>query len=432
MTNKSPLSQSNSEWDATQLTRRTLLHLTIVLVLMLLQPSGGFTADLPSKWDISLPALPLQNIKIEANSLPEAWQEAATSILLRSVLLISEDTPTQAPFAFEKAICTGKDVLDALVAAYPGYTWTSDPTTGIIWVHSAKSAYDGILSAKITVPNSQLGLPMLGGVLGTLTGIPSLGLVGGGRSRSSTYDYPVDLPAGTYSVRDILNRCCLANPTKTFYIRPDASNRLIIQAGNLNSDEIPAPRPGALSFWTIEIGPAANGVPSSDEIATALASANARIRWAARAYLEATIWTTPFDKIVADSIPPEKGVWMALGILNVLVRSTNHITHYPSVERLQKECSEDFYLKGDPKCAILVACELARVAQDTKGLELVAKRKLTQNDLSGVMSDLCWSARGSRLLCDKIVQLNPDWAGFSKDTMMSLDKGVQLNLLEKP
>ena len=69
------------------------------------------------------------------------------------------------------------------------------------------------------VNKDTLALPMLN-LLGSMAGnntplyLPLWGL--SGVASENTNNYAVDLPAGIYTVRDILNLCCVANHAITF------------------------------------------------------------------------------------------------------------------------------------------------------------------------------------------------------------------------
>jgi hypothetical protein len=87
-----------------------------------------------SNWDQSLTKLALQNVRIHASSLTEAWKAASTKYLVRSVLVASDRAFEALPFAYESVICTVKQLYDAVAATY-GLHWVQDEDTGVAWFH---------------------------------------------------------------------------------------------------------------------------------------------------------------------------------------------------------------------------------------------------------------------------------------------------------
>lgn len=400
----------------------------------------GFAASLEtfSSWDLTLPALELQHVRIKANSLQQAWQRiASTDLLLRSVLVVSDEADTVGDFTFEKEKCTAKELFDEVVAAYPKYTWTQDKLTGITWFHPANVRYDQILMTRIEVAGDLLGIPLHTGLLMPIREKNSaIRVKRFGSLYLNTVDFAVDLPRGSYTLRDVLNRCCLANITKTFFVSSSYDGRVSIEPVNLvtrfnkmdepNPTTAPqmsasGPGPGALHFWKTQIGIPQAGVPTTGEIISSLSSADPKVRLAARQYAEATFWTNPPDKLIAEADSPEKALWAALAATSIMVR-TEEATLTAAISVLKKHASEELLTKGNPHLAVATALELARVGKDMKALEIVSKRKLIDTDLSGIRSDLCRICRGSKLVRDKLLELQPPWSGFSKETIQSLEK----------
>lgn len=341
------------------------------------------------EWDRTLPGLPLKNVKVRANSLSEAWKLLSADYLVRSVLVVPDYEAGPPTFEFESAACTVRDLHEALAAAYK-LAWTQDPQTGVTWLHPLTVPYQRILPSKIQLFHPQPGLPMQSGILEALEegGAAGITVKRWGSLFLNTFDYAVDIPVGTYTLRELLNVCCLANPTKTFFLRVKDGESLIT-AVNLVSDQVPSTRAGSLFFWDVEIGSKrGSDAPAQEEMMMALANSAVQVRHAARNYLEAGIWSVDIDNWLNRGSSPAKALWTCIGIASILVRS-EEATHLASVEMMKRLATAAFLVECEPGLAILIALDLARLTRDSAALEIVAKRNLSSADIEHITSDAC-------------------------------------------
>lgn len=342
-----------------------------------------------SSWDQGLPHLVLDHVKIHVSSLAEGWKTFSTEYLLRSVLVVAESASQETPFDYQSTRCTVQDLYDAFAATY-GLAWARDEQTGVTWFHPAGLLYDRILSTRVQVAWDHLGLPMQSGILEPLaTGIASS--ITAKRWSSlfqNTFNYAVDIPAGAYAVRDLLNLCCVANPTKTFVVQIGQSGTLVT-AVNLVSDRMVVVPLGALHLWDVQIDKGrGKGTPGHQRVMAKMADPQADVRRAARIYLEAIIWSVRVDEWVAGGTSAAQTLWTCIGIASVLVRS-EAATHQASIETMKRLATDDFLTECEPALAVMTALELARLTKDTRGLDIVEKRKFATIELAGVASDAC-------------------------------------------
>src|SRR5262249_37333476 len=142
---------------------------------------------------------------------------------------------------------------DAFAARYR-LAWVQDERTRVAWFHPAGLAYDRILEARVQVVRDHLGLPMQSGILEPLGAKRTTGITvkQWGSVFQNTFNFAVDVPAGVHTVRDILNLCCVANPTKTFSVRV-GDGGVFATAVNLVPDKMDSVPVGVLDFWDKEI-----------------------------------------------------------------------------------------------------------------------------------------------------------------------------------
>jgi len=129
--------------------------------------------SMASVWDFALPAMELNNVEINAVSLQDAWKQISTHFLLRSILVVSDNSLMNTPFSFKAAKCSGQDVLNAVTASYHDFMWTQESNTGVIWFHPKDLALGHILSPKIRIADEQLGVPMQKGILEPIEDVPN-------------------------------------------------------------------------------------------------------------------------------------------------------------------------------------------------------------------------------------------------------------------
>ena len=342
-----------------------------------------------STWDQDLTKLVLDNVKVHASSFTGVWKDVSTEYLARSVLIASDRALEGMPFDYESASCTVQDFYDAF-AATCGLAQVQDENTGVTWLHPVELAYDRILETRVQVVRDHLGLPMQSGILEPLGVNSTTGITvkQWGSAFRNTFDFAVDVPAGAYTVRDILNLCCVANPTKTFFVRVGAGG-VFVTAVNLVPEKMRSVPVGALNFWDVEIRQGrGESVPTAEQVMGMLAHQEAEVRRAARSYLEAIIWSAQVDEWVGRSSSTEQALWTCLGVTSVLVRSEG-ATHRASIETMKRLATDDFLAECEPGLAVMTALDLARLTEDARALEVVKKRNLGATELAGVTSDAC-------------------------------------------
>ena len=405
--------------------RRPLAVSSLVLVVM---GSATFAQEIvvDSSWDRNLPEVELENVSVKADSLNEAWGDMGKDYLLRTVLFYSLEAVPEQPFSFRARNCLARELFDALASAY-GFTWTQDNRTGVIWFHPIACPYTEIAPNELVVDADERGLPMQTAILEAIrdpwperTGL-DLEVKQGGDAFTHTFSYPVDIPAGTYTVRDLLNTCCVAQVSKTFGVSllelPDRVQTYIVPV-TLATMGRSAPPTGALEFWKIEIGPLAKGQPTDREIMRRLADPNPRLRWAVCAYTRANIHSLDPDEWVCDVYTTgEPAVWVALGASRVTF-PTGEWGPPEYLTRFRGELTEELLLTGDPAVAILSAMEYARLSGDTSKIDIVSRRGLTPEDVPEIASEAARIIRASETVWQalqakstKIALRTSEWAG---------------------
>jgi hypothetical protein len=361
-----------------------------------------------SSWDQGLPLLVLDHVDIHASSLTEGWKTFSTGYLLRSVLVMAETSLQGLPFDYQATRCMVQDLYDAFAATY-GLAWVQDEPTGVTWFLPAGILYDRILATRVRAARDQLGLPMQSGILEPLeTGAPrDVNVKRWSSLFQNTFNYAVDIPPGAYTVRDLLNLCCVANPTKTFLVQMGQSGALVT-AVNLVPDRIAAVPAGALHLWDVAIDQGGGtDTPAHQRLMTKLADPHAEVRHAARSYLEAIISSVRVDDWLADGTSPAQTLWTCIGIASVLVRS-EAATHQASIEIMKRLATDDFLAECEPALAMMTALELARLAKDARALDIVEKRKFGTIELAGVASDACRVAALSAYVREILQAKNAD------------------------
>jgi len=359
----------------------------LALFLACLQANSAKGGVVSSQWDRNLPNLTLENVSINASSLSDAWKNISTEHLVRSVLVTLDQTPDARTFDYQSPRCTLRELYDAIAARYE-ITWTQDERTGVAWFYPKELLIEDVLSAKVHIDQDHFGLPMQAGVLEPLSVDNGTGIrvKQWGTLFQNTFNYAVDVPAGEYTIRDILNLCCIANPTKTFFVQV-SNDASFITAVNLVSDKVRPVPVGALRWWDAEIGPR-NGVPTEAQVIAALADDKPEIRRAARNYVEATVWNVPLDELANRASSSSDSLWTSIGITSILVRS-EQATHLASIETMKRLATGDLLTNSEPGLAVMIALDLSRLTKDSRALDVVKKRDLKDNELTGIISDAC-------------------------------------------
>lgn len=396
--------------------------------------------DRVSEWDRMLPTIELRDVHIGYPSPQEQWRKAhnipvgiggqsltrqwetmSRNLQLRSILYLPSELETNSPFTFNADKCTAKQLFDAFVSHFASMCWTQDITSGIIWLIPKGVDYGQLLTNRWAVAKDQYGLPMFSEVLVPMCASVHLGTAGPqGGLFFATFDYPVNLPSGSYTIREILNQCCVCNPMKNFgvFVNPRGT---LIQPDNLLPDMgLTSVTPGALAFWQAVVNSEQLQPPDLPTVIDALAAKDEHIRWGARCYIELTSRGTSYDDLVAQAPTVGNGLWAAIGCLNVLKRDPRHFTHVSSIQRMEQSFDPGLFESGDPALAAVVALEMVWHSQDTRGLALIAKRKVTDDQLYGVKSDLYWIMRLSPLVRQKILEYRITWFSLTRDEVLSM------------
>lgn len=352
------------------------------------------------EWDRQLPVMELGKVQLAGDSLTQAWQAMGEKWLLRTVLVVTPDLGVARPFTFESDACRGADLLNAVVAAYPEFVWTQDGDTGVIWVHPQTVELANILGERVSVPRRQLGVPMLTGVLEPIRKISrnAPAIHRGSEALDNTFNYAVAVPEGTFSIRDMLNQCCLANPSKTFFVSLDGSSTVIYPV-NLVSDQTDTAPVGAVSMWNLATERSSADAPSAEEIRAGLASADGNVRAAARAYLETMIFRWQPDAWIRETEDVSMGLWIAVAAAEIHVRipevgGTPH-TNTAVVQRIKTAADAGVLEECDPKLAVIAALEYARLTDDMTYVQPALGREIDASDLRDMAPEvfrICRSA----------------------------------------
>ena len=396
--------------------------LAAVALMAVALPAGQAAQGLPkSKWDQSLPSLELHGVNIEKPKLTSAWQEIATKYLIRSCLyydLIAD--ADQSPFLLNRESATGKDLMEAFIAAYPAYTYTQDPGTGVIWFHRKAVEYKDILSQRVVVNHSELQLP-LWDILGSLSDLPELGVEHSTSLRLySSLSFGIDLSAGTYAVRDIVNICCMASPTTGFGVSTNEYvHTLGIAALNLiRNDPLNPPRAAAVKFWEIEMGRGSNAIPLVDDIGRALGDPNPRKRWAAMAYYRAADLNYSRLALLEHGSDPNQAV---LAVLALKYQENRSDPFLSNTEKVQQACSHNF-ARLRPGVALVGVAEMAKERNDTNIMNALSKDKLSPAELEAVKPELIRIARGSELVRKQFLKMNLADPDLSPEGILELGR----------
>jgi hypothetical protein len=262
----------------------------IILWIAILITTESFTVH-ASNWESGCLSMELTNCEIKANSIVDLWQHSLSRELgLRLILYLPRAYEGwQLGFNYQREKSTVADIISGVGQAYTNYIYTQDNKTGVIWLHPKDSPYDKILNGQVIVRHPVLGAPMLSGVLGELENAQNV-IYNGRRTAaiSRTFNFPVDIPVGTYTIRDIVNLCCVAGPATTFYITDNLEG---LPVSTITPDLIGTgehgnqPLPIALIYWENEVSHSVQIKPTTENLVNYLASGDEAVRQAARRYI---------------------------------------------------------------------------------------------------------------------------------------------------
>ena len=398
--------------------------------------------QLRSKWDENLTNIVLGNVDIKANpglglepSVVAAWEQIATTYLLRANMYVDLRTALDTEkrrFAFKKEKATARDIFDAFLATYPIYTYSHDPKTGVIWFHPKNVNYDQILNAKVLIRRAELQVPLYSGVLQPVFSLlyanpkvridPTAGAPFTGNAAGPLAPFDnicVDLPAGVYCARDVLNICCLASPRIAFWAFDENGNgrvSMLVPAHLEDNNPLALVRPGAIGFWETEIGTTGNTPPTPNTIAAAVSDANPRKRWAAREYHEATRRLS-HGVVSAD---PRIAVWEVLAWKGVFVGDGPFLKNNPLFMDKRPAVLNDL-MREDTGLALVTSMELAREAKDPSVMDVVSGHKFTEAEVAEIKPDVYRIGRASKLVRDKLMQMKFDESDLSPQSLRELE-----------
>jgi hypothetical protein len=396
-----------------------------LLLLLPISATNAFSEPISSKWDTDSLFTDIGGVHIHAYSAEDAWREITTQYLLRVNLYMDDPAvPDQRTFVFDKDQATGKEIVDAFVATYKTYTYKQNPDTGIIWLHPKRVKYADILSQRISITShgnnavpmyTYVYLPLCNMLRPTILdssevpGPVDMLLDSNGKPPFPyTWLYDVELPVGVYTAREILDFCCVADPTKAFQVRPVQwrQNSLVISRENLLSgDPLSPPRKQAVRFWGVVIGKSTNGIPSLDEIRKAMSNSDPGKRLAASLYVEACFMNYAPISLIGKAADSDQAIWTALGEEYAEWREadTNYFTELiPRIPRLAK----DLQNIRDPRLALLASLQLTRENRDTSYLDsIVEKHVYTEAEIASIKPELTRMARSSKAVRDKLMEM---------------------------
>jgi len=425
---------------------------TIAFTIALCGLSSASFGQFHSKWDEGMLNAALPDVQVEAASFQGAWDEIVMKYLLRANLYmdaaaVSDETLAK-PFAFHKEKTTGRELSDALLAAYPAMTYTQSRETGIIWFHPKRVKYEGILSLKVRIAPGASHVPMYPDVYLPLCGLLGTNVIDeddaiekglvefdgdidpatGGQPTPWFWFYDMDLPAGVYSAREILDFCCAANPTKAFEIQPARrqSPLVIFRHNLLYANPLAPPRAGAVRFWELGVGKPTNGAPSPDEVRAAMCDPDPRKRSAASLYSEACMRNYSTLNLIEKASSPEHAVWTTLGVENAEWRDAQWTDKgggfFSGQAKFIPRLQEDLKKIEDPKLALLASLQLTREKQDTSYLDtIVGKHKYSEEEIAGIEPELYRIARSSKAVRDKLKEMKSQVTALSPQVLSGLE-----------
>jgi hypothetical protein len=393
-------------------------------------------AQARSKWDDQLLKAEIHDVRIKPSGMWAAWVEITGTYMVRANLVLAGPANSVSNlFAFEKQRATGKDLLDAYVGVYSDYTYTQDPGTGVIWTHPRTLRYADVLSQNIMVvrPGRQVAFEsaILLPVYQLLSSSISMPATSGPTGQQ--FGFGVDLQPGVYPVRDIINACCIANPVLLFQMGP-ARDRpggyVLTPRISRYSNPLASPRDMAVHFWETEIAKSSstNGIPTIREMAVAMSDPEFRVRWAARAFLEATFLTYRWGDLIRACDSPEQAVWVALGIEAATYRGVNDDQFFFATSELKQAGFADLLSRvKDPNVALLACLELAREKAETGYLDaMVSSHRYSEAEIAPILPDIWRMTHESQLVVEKLRRLKLNVPQFSPENLRDLDAPILL------
>jgi hypothetical protein len=397
-------------------------QIIVFLIAAILTHGEQVFSQSSSKWDRELLNIKLHGVHINSGGVQDAVNVIRHTYLLRAnfYYLHGLSDSDSAKFIYNSQETTGRELLDAFVAAYPAYTYTQDKETGIIWIHPKRIPYNDILSQRVKVEHPVLQVPMYDTVLLPLCKLFSPDIDVNhfvfGPSPDMEFRYAVNLPAGDYTVREVLNYCCLCNIIQSFLVA--GSTIYPTDLEDYNQPPLVL-REAAVKFWELEIGTPTNGIPTGGEINAAMSDKAFTKRWAARTYLQAIFSGYGANGLINDCDNPEMSVWAAIAIKNIY--SINEQQGFLSVI-----CGQGFKAKmmqiKDPGLALVTSLELAAEKQDNSYLDsIVSNHKYSEEEIASIKPDIYRLAHEYKSVFDKLKAMKLDAPEFSPEALRELE-----------
>lgn len=434
-----PVSVSGMSFVTRQLLIWTVrAGLLIFTIDQLTITSAAQAGQITPTWDQRLPAVELRDVHIDKHGMVPAWQEMAIKYLLRANLYMdgARDSDSRT-FNFDKETTTVKELMDAFLKTYPAYTYTQDTETGVIWLHPETVEYATILKQKVKISQSAIQVPMYDGVLMEMFRVVSntnvvIPQIFQSPLITATFNYGVDLSPGTVSVRDLLNLCCSANINAAFLISsaspwfPAGAVR-ITPVNTADYNPLSPPRAAALLFWQMEIGKTQADIPNIEEVDAALSDIKPQKRLAALTYLKATSPNYEIEDLINKSPDPQTALWAAIELksISVLRIEQPFLSGRPGIMRTLS----NGLVRTNASLALLGFAELAAEKRNSDVMDVLTNHQFQVSEIAAVKPDLIRVARQSKLVREKLAQMNLNDADVSSNAMQELSSSNLFTLV---
>jgi hypothetical protein len=391
----------------------------LILVWAFANPGRAADIGINSSWNQNLLSIELGDVKIKAANIFDAWSQMTTKYLLRVNIYTDKSALTDTTiFDFNKEKTTCKEILNAFLATYSSFTYTQNPETGIIWLYPKRLKYDNILNQRVYLRDRADEVPMYLDVYVPLCAslapsvvdsmnvshmqMEDIDLSTGKPPIPYGWFYDVDLPSGDYSARDILDFCCVANPAKAFLVLQETNRQVIYRFNLISPDPTVPPRAAAISFWEINIGKPINGIPSNDEVRSAMSNPDPKERISASLYVEACELNYAPVSLINEANSSDDAIWTALGLEYALWRDANTNYFKILIDNIPR-ISEDLKNIRNPDLALLVSLQLTREKQSTSYLDaIVSKHTYTVEEIASIKPELYRMVRSSKAVRNKL------------------------------
>jgi hypothetical protein len=396
--------------------------------LLLHGTAAAATNETTTFWDKTLLDMELHHVDIKATSLSDARNKLGRGYLVRTVLALESGRQPLGAFEFAKDVCTVRELIGAMLDTYPEYTLTQDPGAGIIWIHPVSVPYESILPVRVAIPPGFTQVPMLQGVLYKLReqapGACGVLCFGGVQVFENAGAYPVTLRPGVFTMRDIINVCCQASPSRTFGVVMKGLSASVhpgdLLRGGQDGGPLPEARPGSLRFWRLGMGKAGDAEPTPEELVDALASQDAHQRWVARSYAKAELFHVHIEAMINGVPDGRKAIWASLAMLSML-NLARPSPDMLGLRRIEREMSLDTAASLDRGTVVLAAMEMARVGDDAL-LKKAAKWALGPDDLATIDPDGVRIANSSSIVRGALKEANCAWPGLSMKEVRDMEE----------